>query len=364
MRPTSNHDEFPLSRGRKSDESLSLEPKTYGIILRTPTPKDHARAAYRPPTEKTYALDLSMGCSPQSSKLNLPCIDSVEPAPYGTTNSSDVNDFLELFSCENSSTHSIQSKPLKKVYPPTTYVSFKSSQDKSSKGIDSMPYLTSVSFDEDLVGEGVDAIRSFSLTRVSKDDLDDDMDQDHELLSHHSGLISVDITTHTKPKGVKYSRQRSKSRDSQKYSKSLEKLETIGVNLELDLPSLIFSSEHKLIRPNKSRVLNELVNPEKSPAKGEPIMNRTNKMNVWRDKKHMKRYGSTAVELLSTDPMFAVRNQKIVRDALNDYAGLSPKWYSNMRNDRPLMVKAKKKTIITQGVSSSPTHRGDVKSCT
>ena len=224
-----------------------------------------------------------------------------------------------------------------------------------------MPYLTSVSFDEDLVGEAVDAIRSFSLTRVSKDDIEYDMDQDDELLSHHSGLISVDITTHAKQKRANYSRKRSKSRNPQKYSKSLEKLETIGANLELDSSSLIFSSKQKLILPNKSQVLNELINPEKSPAKGEPIMNRTNKMNVWRDKKHMKRYGSTAVELLSTDPMFAVRNQKIVRDALNDYAALSPKWYSNMRNDRPLMVKAKKKTIITQSVPASPTHRGGVK---
>jgi hypothetical protein len=228
-----------------------------------------------------------------------------------------------------------------------------------------MPYLTSVSFNENLLDGAVGAMRSFSLTRDSKDDHDDDddgdMDQHDELLSHHSGLISVDIKMHAKPKKINYSRQRSKSRDTQSYSKSLEKCKMIGVNLELDSPSLIFSSKQKLI-PNKSKVLSEVISSEKLPAKGEPIMNRTNQMNAWRDQKHMKRYGSIDVDLLSTDLMFTVKNQKIVKNALKDYAALSPKWYSNIRNDRPLMVKARKKTIIAnQSTFGSPIHSGGVK---
>jgi hypothetical protein len=138
MRPNSNHNESILSRGRKSDDSLSLEPKAYGIILRTPTPKDHVHVSDRPPTEKTYALDVSEEFLLQPPKLILPYIDSVESAFAGTT----------VFS-DNSSTLSIQSKPLKKVYPPTTYFSFKSSQDKSSKELDRYASNFYVSFQTD-----------------------------------------------------------------------------------------------------------------------------------------------------------------------------------------------------------------------
>ena len=198
--------------------------------------------------------------------------------------------------------------------------------------------------DAGLLDEAVSVIRSFTLSRElgSKDGGDNDDES-----SQHSGITSVNITTKQLP-----SKPQPSSRKSRHKRQEDELVSTdLGLNLDEE-PSLVFSQMRINNDFKDSQTLSQVirVNQEQMKAvvlKGEPVMNRTNKMNAWKDKKHMMKYGSTAIDVLPTDVMFKIKNQSIVRNALDEYASLSPKWYSNIKADRPLALKARKKTIYS-----------------